>query len=66
MFSRSLLLEIIWVDFMRKHNLIWQDGRLVEIPDNQGAKMYRKATGPNAYIIRLSEEGRIKILPGKE
>ena len=66
MFSRSLLPDITWAEFMRKHNLMWQGGRLVEIPDNQGAKKYKKATGPNAYVIRFTKEGGVEILPGKE
>jgi hypothetical protein len=66
MFSCSLLPDIIWAEFIHKRNLMWQGGKLIKIPDGRGVKTYKKATGPNAYIIRITEERGIEILPGKE
>lgn len=52
MFSRSLLPDITWAEFIHKHNLMWQGGRLVEIPDNQGLKCTGKL---RAQMLILSD-----------
>jgi len=66
MFSCSLLPHITWVDFMHNCGLMWQGNKLVKITDIQGVKVYKKATGSNAYTIRFTEEGGVEILSGKE
>jgi len=45
---------------------MWQGNKLVKITDIQGVKVYKKATGSNAYTIRFTEEGGVEILSGKE